>query len=475
MGTKTRHRARMLRGVLRLSRCVGWIFALLPASLQAATYVVNTTNDDPPTFGCTPQQCGLRNAITAANIHPGFDRIVLPPGVYVLRRLDAVDPDFGGIDEDNNDTGDLDIHDTLSIEGPGAELTSIDGGGNSRLLEVLPGVTVSVSNLSLRNGHSSESGGAIQNAGTLSLRHVTISGNRAASAFVHNYGGAIDNLGSLTLSDCVLSGNLAASGEGGWGEGGAVYNSGTLTMLRSLVANNETSDDDDFGGGSGLYNLGTATLRETVWSDNRLPAASQRNGSTLLNTGSGQLTLSNSTVSGNVGGLAFGGLQGAAIANDSGARLLLSYVTVADNAGGGLSNAGTMQVVAAIVAGNPNGVEDIAEQSYYNGNNCQNSGSFSVQDSVFGADGTCPWQQTIAVDNGRVFDTVLAPLAANGGALPTHALRPTSVAIDAVSADTVCPPTDQRGAPRPRDGDGDHLSRCDAGAFERHRAVLPQR
>jgi hypothetical protein len=56
-------------------------------------------------------------------------------------------------------------------------------------------------------------------------------------------------------------------------------------------------------------------------------------------------------------------------------------------------------------------------------------------------------------------DPRLAPLADNGGSTPTMALLPGSPAIDA-GDDSACPPTDQRGVPRPI---GAH---CDIGAFE---------
>jgi hypothetical protein len=62
-------------------------------------------------------------------------------------------------------------------------------------------------------------------------------------------------------------------------------------------------------------------------------------------------------------------------------------------------------------------------------------------------------------------DPLLGPLADNGGPTWTHALLPGSPAIDA-GGGSAAPATDQRGLPRPRDGNGDGGAVVDIGAFE---------
>jgi hypothetical protein len=129
----------------------------------------------------------------------------------------------------------------------------------------------------------------------------------------------------------------------------------------------------------------------------------------------------------------------------------ISYSTFSGNSaniGGGIEiSVGTLNVANSILADNTPG------------NNCNgtiNDGGHNLEDA-----------DTCGFSGDSLFDTdpLLAPLDDNGGPTWTHALMQGSPAID--SADPAnCPSTDQRGAPRPFDGDGDGAAVCDRGSFE---------
>jgi hypothetical protein len=76
---------------------------------------------------------------------------------------------------------------------------------------------------------------------------------------------------------------------------------------------------------------------------------------------------------------------------------------------------------------------------------------------------SCNFNQ--ATDLPNITDPKLDVLADNGGQTLTYALLPGSPAIDGADSGQ-CTATDQRGAPRPVNGDGVPPTGCDIGAFE---------
>jgi hypothetical protein len=133
--------------------------------LLYSTYVVSGASDAAGTVtragDGTYVATTLRAAIMAANAQPDADVVRISPavtGTIVLR------------------LGELVIARNLTIQGAGANVQSIDGGG-ARVFNVRPGVTASINDVTVANGRSQfTGGGGIRNEGTLTLRRVTVRG-----------------------------------------------------------------------------------------------------------------------------------------------------------------------------------------------------------------------------------------------------------------------------------------------------------
>lgn len=263
----------------------------------------------------------------------------------------------------------------------------------------------------------SENGGAILNAGVLSLTRTTLSGNRAT------FGGAIGNTGTLSLDRVQVEANRAVLA------GGGVYNSGSsgrLTAVASTVERNTTTDAQAVGGG--IYNDATTVLeRSTV----ALNTASQ--GAGIGSFGSLQLT--NVTIANNTSRLLGGGVYGA------GGTVVSESSTILSNRapeGGNLSL---------------NDVQTSFHGTIVSKGTCQyalNSAGYNLDDS-----GTC--QLTAATDLPKR-DAKLLALNDNGGPTKTAYPAAGSPVIDTGGAQ--CVAQDQRGFVRPQG------KACDIGAVE---------
>lgn len=226
----------------------------LASSAQAAVYIPTKTTDSAGT--CTPRSCSLREAILAANQNPGEDLILLHAGNYTLT--------IAGAGEDLGATGDLDINGNLVLLGDGAGNTIIEGTHVDRLFQVPAGVTAEIHDVTLANGTGTGLGGAILNAGTLTVtRSLFINNTSAAGADGPGYGGAIYSNGassSLTVTDSTFIGNTAQSGGGGLAAGG------NLTLANVTLSLNHA--DSNFGGGLYIYGTAHATINNVTVTGN---------------------------------------------------------------------------------------------------------------------------------------------------------------------------------------------------------------
>ena len=98
------------------------------------------------------------------------------------------------------------IADSLNLNGPGANLLTISGHNSSTVSSIFTvnsGSVVNLSGLTITKGNSSN-GGAIFNSGTLTVINSVLSNNAAT------VGGAINNHGTLTINDSTIYGNAVA-------------------------------------------------------------------------------------------------------------------------------------------------------------------------------------------------------------------------------------------------------------------------
>jgi CSLREA domain-containing protein len=317
----------------------------------------------------------------------------------------------GSAGEDNAASGDLDIRGPTTIAGAGPGATIIDGGGGDRVFHMVN--LVSATNITIRD---------------LTIRNGNAGAGQGGGVWVATpY--------TVTLENVVITENQA-------GNGGGVFNGGSLTIRNSTLAGNLANGSS----GGGVFNAvttGNLTITESTVSGNN--AAVYGGGvnnayiTTLIN-----VTISgNSATSGSGGG---GGVTNRSV--NTNAALHLTNVTITNNTSANGSGIRTNRAVNAkntIVANN-------------SGSSCyiEGSGAVNSQGHNIDSGNTC----TLGAAGDQVnTNPKLAPLANNGGPTLTHAIPSDSPALN-TGANSGCPSIDQRGVSRPQ------YTTCDVGAYE---------
>jgi ELWxxDGT repeat protein/predicted outer membrane repeat protein len=354
--------------------------------------------------------------------------------------------------------GQLTVDSYVDIQGFGdpGQLT-IRAEGTSRIFRVEQSVVASIDGLTLRGGRARDEayGGGIYNAGTLTLTRAVVAGNSVQWDGYGTGGGGIYNAGTLTIADATISNNYAQN------DGAGIYsNDGTLSLDNVTFAQNTASDD-----GAAIYvAYGTAILTNVTMCG----GSAGNKGGGLYNR-SGTVTLANATISGNAAGGGPDRMRGGGVYNRYGKVTLLNstvYANWAAEQGGGIYNlSGTVALHNTIVAGNSSdaGPAGSDVQGYFATASSHNL--IGVIDGATGLDGNGTLCGTVAA----ALDPRLGPLQDNGGAMLTHGLLPESPALDQGSNDRTIEAEltlDQRGFDRFIDGDGDGTTTVDIGAFE---------
>ena len=173
-----------------------------------------------------------------------------------------------------------------AINGPGASIVTVSGGGQVQVFDVPSRVTATIAGLTIANGYAAN-GGGIYDAGTLAVNSSTISDNSANSN-----GGGIYDVGTLAVNNSTISDNSANT------DGGAIFGGGGVTLTNSTSSSNAA----EYGGA--VYDAGPLTLTNSTLSTN---SASNKGGG-IYNTSAGQLIAVNCTIASNfVGGSGSGG------------------------------------------------------------------------------------------------------------------------------------------------------------------------
>ena len=312
-------------------------------------------------------------------------------------------------------SGTLTLGRNVTITGPGANVLTVQRtGGTFGIVTIQPGLTVTISGVTIAGGTATGSpnrgGGIYNNGSTLTLSAVALTGNSAG------FGGALFNsaevaAASVTIVNSTLNGNSASLG-------GAIDNQSAGAPALLTIRNTTISGNVALGNGGAIFNGGPAspmTITNGTIVNNRTDGAGT-GGGLYLEPGSGAVVLQNTIVAGNVIGLG---------------------PATPDDVSGALDGSSAYSLVGT------------------------SAGMTGITHGVGG---------NLVGTPGSPIDPRVSALLSHGGPTLTHALVAGSPALDAgdnALAAAASLTTDQRGVARTADGpDADTIATVDLGAFE---------
>ncbi|MGB0211519.1 MAG: nuclease, partial [Algiphilus sp.] len=342
------------RALLRGGAAATMLFA---GNALATEYTVTTLDDNTVNDG----DISLREAIDAARTDAAVgdapagsadgDSIVFDTGLFSVDPTIVLNPALGPLqigDDVSIDGSGTVPPVTVTIDANGIQAFAIDAAGGAGGMQA-----VSIADLSITSGFSTTSGGAmiIAAGSEVALDGVGINGSVANGGNADQGGGAIFNAGMLTITGGDISDNSAPTGSG---SGGAIFNAdnATLSVSGTLFNNNSAQR----AGGAIEARAGSTTTLDGVTLDGNSTGPSPGNGGGLHITGAGDATITGGSVTGNSAANEGGGLW-----NGFGTMVVDSTTVTGNtasgdgpaNGGGGIfNNEGTLQVDGATISGN---------------------------------------------------------------------------------------------------------------------------
>lgn len=323
------------------------------ALIQGATgtsFYVGPTGDD--TNNCLSPAQPCMTIAKAISVAEGGDTIHLLAGTYF----------------ENN----LGVTKNLNFFGAGADVSIVNGlipRQPNRVFVIVGDATGTFCKLTVTGGLNKENGGGISvfEKGNALVTSSTITANEAFqgggihsainsdlkifnSKIIRNgvaeNGGGVVSFGTLTIVNTLVAENNAlGGGDQLVGNIGGIATFGTATITNSVIEKNKATN---FGGGLGVGPGATATVSESKISEN----TSSFGGGTV---NAGMLTITKSTVTLNIAS-GFGGGVGTLGGNNLGKTFIIES-TISNNvatkdSGGGIGNNGETTVTNSTVSGN---------------------------------------------------------------------------------------------------------------------------
>jgi hypothetical protein len=283
-------------------------FDVLEDRMVPANFLVTSNEDQAPPLPHSPPLLVLRDAIAQANASGDPSNSITFAGSGGITIATPLPP----------------IAANISIDGAG------NGGGISILRSAAPGTPAfriftvtngsdfNLSNIGIYNGSETDGGGILVESGAgASLYNVVLTDNGALSR-----GGAIFNAGILTVENSLISANIARN---------------SAAMVPT-------------GSGGGIFNQGTAFVQ---WSTMIQYCHADAAGGGIFNDSGGTMHIDNSTIKQNDTAGNGGGISNRGQLDMNGGTLLLNWASGNGGGGGGIEcAAGTATLISVDIASN---------------------------------------------------------------------------------------------------------------------------